>query len=75
MAESSYLQLEALTKREIEILQAFIDLNGDYNAIANKLYLSTSTVRCHANNIFQKLGVNDRLSAVLKGLRQGLIKL
>lgn len=40
--------------------------NGERNAeIAEKLYLSETTVKTHVNHIFTKLAVVDRVQAVL----------
>jgi LuxR family maltose regulon positive regulatory protein len=57
--------VEHLTRRELEVL-AF--LRGPLNTkeIAQKLYLSPATVKRHTINIYAKLGVNQRWSAVAK---------
>lgn len=60
-----------LTEREREILNLIAA--GDNNtAIAERLYLSTKTVRNHVSNIFSKLQVADRAQAIVRARRAGL---
>jgi LuxR family maltose regulon positive regulatory protein len=55
--------VEALSERELEVLRLLrTDLNGP--EIARELIVSLSTVRTHTQNIFAKLGVNNRRAAV-----------
>ncbi len=66
--------VEALTERELEVLQAVA--GGKSNReIAAELSLSTNTVQVHLRNIFGKLGAGSRTEAVTRALRQGLIVL
>jgi PAS domain S-box-containing protein len=61
-----------LTAREREVLQRAADgLSGP--DIARVLNLSPVTVKTHFHNIYSKLGTRDRVSAVVEGLRRGLI--
>lgn len=61
----SYL-VDPLSERELEILKLVAEgLSND--AIAKKLYLATSTVKRHMNNIYAKLNVHSRTQAVAKG--------
>ncbi len=62
-----------LTKREIEIL---IELaKGKTNAqIAEGLYVSEKTVKNHVFNLYRKLEVENRSSAVLKAFDLGLVE-
>lgn len=41
--------------------------------VARKLLISEQTVRTHLNNIFQKLGVRDRVELALYAARVGII--
>ena len=52
-----------LTEREQEIL-ALLAKGLRHDEIAPQLYISVPTVRYHIKNIYQKLGVNNKLSAL-----------
>ena len=55
--------IEPLSKRELEVLRLLrTDLNGP--DIARECMVSLSTVRTHTQNIYGKLGVNNRRAAV-----------
>lgn len=57
--------MEGLTPREKEILAAL--RQGGSNAfIASQLKVSDSTVKFHLKNIFRKLGVKNRVQAVMR---------
>jgi two-component system, NarL family, nitrate/nitrite response regulator NarL len=62
-----------LTRREREVLQ-IASRGGSVRVIAGALVLSSGTVKTHLQNIYGKLGVPDRASAVAEGLRRGLIE-
>ncbi len=65
---------ERLTAREIEIARAVAA--GSKNAeIAAQLSISESTVKTHLNNIFQKLGVRDRVELAMYAVKSGLISM
>ena len=53
-----------LTSREHEVL-ALVAAGLRNHEIAARLYLSEKTVKTHVNHIFTKLGVTDRVQAVL----------
>ena len=52
-----------LTKRETEILQLMTS-GANTKSLADRLHVSTATIRNHAQNIFTKLDVHSRLEAV-----------
>jgi len=55
--------IEPLSERELEVLRLFkTDLSGP--EIARELTVSLTTIRTHTQNIYTKLGVNNRRSAV-----------
>ncbi len=53
-----------LTGREIEIL-LMVSAGANNTEIADKLFISHHTVKTHLYNIFQKIGVPNRLQAAL----------
>lgn len=62
----------ALTPREREITKHVA--RGLRNAeVAAELAISEVTVKTHVNNIFQKLGIRDRVELALYAVRMGII--
>lgn len=57
-----------LTAREKEILFSLVD-GLSYKKIAEKYFVSISTIRTHISNIYQKLHVNSKAQAVAKVLQ------
>jgi LuxR family maltose regulon positive regulatory protein len=62
----------SLTNREMDIIQLLAKRLSN-KEIANELFISETTVKRHAINIYQKLGVNKRRDAVLKMQELGLL--
>jgi DNA-binding NarL/FixJ family response regulator len=54
-----------LTEREIELLDA-LSRGYRYKEIADKLFISTNTVRSHIRNIYEKLQVQSKIEAINK---------
>lgn len=69
--EDNYLSF--LTAREEEVLDLLCQ-GVTYKGVAEKLFISDTTVKTHVNNIFQKLQVNDRTQAVLYAINNGFMK-
>lgn len=62
-----------LSRRENEVL-TWIARGKSSSAIATILGVSVSSVDTYTRRIFEKMGVNDRVSAVVNGIVEGLIK-
>jgi DNA-binding NarL/FixJ family response regulator len=56
---------EGLTKREVELLE-LLSKGFRYKDIAEKLFISTDTVRTHVRNVYLKLQVNSKIEAINK---------
>jgi len=65
--------LQSLTGREREILTLLA--SGLSNAeLGGRLYLSEPTIKTHLSSIFRKLGVRDRVQAVIAAYDAGLVE-
>ena len=60
-----------LTERELEVLR-LISQGLNNQSIAQKLFLSSKTVRNHITNIFSKLQVADRAQAIVRAREAGI---
>jgi DNA-binding NarL/FixJ family response regulator len=69
---NSATKAKQLTAREIQIVRCVA--RGFRNAeVAERLSISESTVKTHLNNIFQKLGLRDRLELTHYAIKIGLV--
>jgi LuxR family maltose regulon positive regulatory protein len=62
-----------MTRKEIRVLQLLPEGYSN-SAIAEKLFVSDSTVRTHLRNINLKLGARSRMQAVALAWRHGVIR-
>ena len=69
--ESLVTKLE-LSKRELEVLSLMAEGNSNHE-IANRIFVSLSTVKTHNQNLFEKLDVKRRTQAIEKAKRLHLI--
>lgn len=70
--DAARLKALGITPREHEIL-GLIAEGLSNREIGERLFVSENTVKTHSSRLFEKLGVNRRLQAVLKGRELGLI--
>ena len=66
--------LGALSKREREVL-GLVAEGMNNRAIAARLFISENTVKNHVRNIHEKLGVHTRMEAVVRAVREGMLKI
>lgn len=64
---------EALTARELEILQLIVDGKSN-REIGKSLFISEKTVKNHITNMLRKLNLSDRTQAAVFAIRHGLAK-
>ena len=70
---SEHIGSEELTTAEVNILRMIV--GGMSNKeIAFALDISENTVKTHASNIYDKLGVSDRTSAATLAIKRGLVR-
>jgi len=68
---SQEANLSLLSPREMEIL-GLVSKSYTNEAIGKTLFISEKTVKTHIKNIFEKLGVKNRVEATLVIVRSGL---
>ena len=72
LSSASKRALQLLTEREKQVL--FLLVTGLTNkSLAKKLFVSSTTIKTHTINIYQKMDVANRTSAVLKAMEWGWV--
>lgn len=69
---SGYIDADALTPREVEVLGTISEGNSN-KIVAGELNITEDTVKGHVSNIMSKLQANDRTHAVMIALRRGFL--
>ncbi len=62
-----------LTERELDVLHE-VARGASNSEIAERLYISETTVKTHVNHILSKLNVRDRIQAVVLAYDYGLVE-
>jgi len=63
--------MNPLSPREEEVVR-WVALGLRNAEVAKKLFISEQTVKSHLNNVFQKLGVRDRVELTMYAIRAGI---
>jgi two-component system nitrate/nitrite response regulator NarL len=72
-ARASVNEAPRLTARERDVLGLVAD-GLSTRRIAERLYLSQTTIKGYLKTVYEKLGVSDRAAAVAEALRRGLLQ-
>jgi len=65
--------LEQLTERELEVLRQ-LAIGQSNSEIAGAMFVSEATVKSHITHVLAKLGLRDRVQAVIAAYESGLVE-
>lgn len=63
----------SLSEREIEIIR-LVAKGFSNDELADRLHLSSETIKVHLRHVYEKLGVESRVEAVTEAMRTGLVE-
>nr|WP_290666692.1 response regulator transcription factor [Ardenticatena sp.] len=70
--ERARLAMQSLSEREHEVVR-LVCMGLKNEEIANRLYVSESTIRHHLSTIYRKLNVRDRVNLVIFAYQYGMV--
>src|SRR3954451_215560 len=63
---------QLLTPRELDVLRLLAE-SLSFTEIGHRLHLAPTTVKTYAQRIYERLGVRDRVGAVIEAMRRGIL--
>jgi DNA-binding NarL/FixJ family response regulator len=74
LVDPELVKIESLTEREREVI-ALVGEGLKNKQVAERLFISETTVTHHLSSVFSKLEVSDRLELIIYAFRHGLAKM
>ena len=71
-AESALAEIALLTTAELRVLR-FLPTHYSFHEIAQRLHVSSNTVKTHVHAVYRKLNASSRSEAVARATRAGLL--